>query len=67
MTDPRQEQREAIARAQYAPLLPTQVLERVKQKLSPCDDDLPFAQAVRQRDEMQKSVESFHNRYGSDQ
>lgn len=64
MSDPRRDQRETIARAQRAPLTTAQALERIKQRLSPCDDDLPLAQAVRQRDEMQKSVEAFRKRHG---
>lgn len=64
MSDPRQEQREAVTRMQRAPLTTQQALERIKQRLSPCDDDLPLAQAVRQRDEMQRSVEAFRKRHG---
>jgi len=57
---PRPEQRHAVADAQRErSVIPTQVLERISQGLSPCDDDLPFAQAVRAKDEMQKAVRSF--------
>jgi len=58
MSDPRQEERLRLQRYDE----PSQLMERIKQRLSPCDDALPFAQAVRQRDEMQQAVEAFRNR-----
>lgn len=59
MSDPRQEQRLAVERWQRTDIPPTQLAERIKQGLSPCDDDLPFAQAVRQKDEIHKAAKSF--------
>lgn len=61
MSDPRQEAREA-APARLPSYLPTQVMERIRAGMSPCDDGLPFAQAKRQREEMQKAVEAFRKR-----
>ena len=37
----------------------TQVDERVKQALSPVDDEDPFAQAVRSKEEMAKTAKAF--------
>lgn len=59
MSDPRQEERLRVTQAQRASLPPTQLLERIKQGLSPCDDELPFAQAVRQKEESEKAARSF--------
>jgi len=59
MSDPRAEDR---IRHQQRSDVPSQLMERIKQRLSPCDDALPFAQAVRQRDEMQQAVEAFRRR-----
>ena len=55
MSDPRAEDRtsEDGKRPWY---LPTQVMERIKLRLSPCDDGLPFSQAVRQKEEMDKAA-----------
>ena len=58
MSDPRAEDRLRALRNEE----PTQLMERIKQRLSPCDDALPFAQAVRQRDEMRQAVEAFRKR-----
>jgi len=58
MSDPRQEDRLRPQRN----VLPTQLEERVKLGLSPCDDDLPFAQAVRSKDEIQRTVDALRAR-----
>jgi hypothetical protein len=54
--DPRAQDRQRIA-MQRRPT--TQEPERVKQGLSPSDDDLPFPVAVRNRDEMAKTAKAF--------
>ena len=63
MSDPRQEERERVESFQRTGLPPTQLTERIKQGLSPCDDDLPFAQAVRQKDETTRAATAFGKRY----
>ena len=63
MSDPRQEERlRPVDRAQRSSLVPTQLAERIKRGLSPVDDDLPFAQAVRQQEDMLKACKAFHAR-----
>lgn len=65
MSDPRQEDRlRAETWTRPPSLMPTQVMERIKQKLSPCDDELPFAQAVRQKEEMAKAAKAYRKRAG---
>lgn len=61
MSDPRQEARETVPRREPS-YLPTQVMERIKRRFSPCDDGLPFAQAARQHEEMQKAATAFRER-----
>lgn len=61
MSDPRQEER-LRAQSRQASYLPTQVIERIRQKLSPVDDELPFAQAVRQRDDLAQAAKAFSKR-----
>ena len=62
MSDPRQEDRERVQSVQRGALLPTQVMERIRLALSPVDDDLPFAQAVRQKEEMDRSAKAVAKR-----
>jgi hypothetical protein len=63
MSDPRQEERLKVQAQQNPPgYLPTQVLERIAQSLSPADDLLPFAQAVRHKEDMDKAAKAFRNR-----
>lgn len=62
MSDPHQEERERVRSVQRGALLPTQVMERISKGLSPVDDDLPFAQAVRQKEEMTRAAELFGRR-----
>ncbi len=68
MSDPRQEERLRVQSMQNSKpfILPTQPLERVKLKLSPVDDELPFAQAVRQKKEMDKAAAAWRKRLHRD-
>lgn len=59
MSDPRQEERLKAEELLRRRAVPTQLLERIERGLSPCDDELPFAQAVRQKEESEKAARSF--------
>lgn len=59
MSDPRQEERLRSAPRNW---MPTQVMDRISQRLSPVDDDLPFAQAKRAKEDMDKAAASFSKR-----
>lgn len=62
MSDPHQEERERVQSVQRVGLLPTQVAERIRLGLSPVDDDLPFAQAVRQKEQCDQASKAFGKR-----
>jgi rubrerythrin len=49
---------EPVRRIQRGELTAAQQLERIKKKLSPNDDDLPLAQAQRQKDEMDRAAQA---------
>lgn len=56
------EQRDLVRTIQRAPLTSAQQLERIKAKLSPVDDDLPLAQAQRQKDDCDRAAKAFSKR-----
>lgn len=68
MSDPRQADRErgpwhSAVPASRRELLPhDEALKRIEQGLSPCDDELPLAQAVREKEHMQKTAAAFKDR-----
>ena len=62
MSDPRQEDRLNAPKRQPS-IVPTQLSDRIANRLSPCDDDLPYAQAMRQHVEMQKAASLFGQRH----
>jgi hypothetical protein len=43
-------------------ILPTQLEQRIKQGLSPSDDELPMAQAVGHKDEMEQASKAWRKR-----
>lgn len=61
MSDPRQEDR-LRGPMHRGSILPTQVDERIRLALSPVDDELPFAQAIRQAEEMKRAAKAFADR-----
>lgn len=61
MNDPHQEMRESPEGA-LPWYIPTRVHDRIRLGLSPCDDGLPYAQAVRQRAIMDEAVAYLHRK-----
>jgi hypothetical protein len=65
VSDPRQEERLRVQAVQRsaALVMPTQVMERIKRGLSPNDDELPFAQAVREKETRDQAAKAYHERH----